>query len=161
MSQHWQVTSIGHVHSPYVQPQGTPIQSGSDDTPATIKIDEAYVEALADLDGFERIWVLTWQHRAKPFAAKVTPYMDTNPRGLFSTRAPSRPNPIGLSVVRLAGVQDNVLKIRGCDMLDGTPVLDIKPYAPQFDAVGDSRAGWLTTKDPKQFRADERFGREE
>ena len=151
-------TPIGVVHSPHAAPGGTPIQSGADDTPATVEIDGAYADALADLGGFERIWLLLWFHRAGPFRLKVVPYMDTHPRGLFATRAPCRPNPIGLSAVRLLAVRGNVLDIRGCDALDGTPVLDIKPYAPRFDAFPDSRVGWLARKDPRRHRADDRFG---
>jgi tRNA-Thr(GGU) m(6)t(6)A37 methyltransferase TsaA len=159
MTQTFQVRPIGVVRSPYARPKATPVQSGRDDTPATVELDPSWAEALADLEGFERIWLLTWLDRAGPFRAKVVPYMDTQPRGLFATRAPCRPNPIGLSVVRLKAVRGTVLEVLGCDALDGTPVPDVKPYAPRFDAFPDSRAGWLKQKRPEGRRADDRFGR--
>ena len=150
------VQPIGVVHSPYREPEGMPTQSGRDETPATVEIDPAYAEGLSDLEGFERIWLVCWHHRARPCRLKVTPHMDSRPRGLFATRAPSRPNPIGISPVRLVAVRGNVLEIRGCDLLDGTPVLDIKPYAPQFDAFEGSRVGWLAERDPSAHPADGR-----
>ena len=158
MSEMFRIRPIGVVRSPFAGADGTPIQSGRDHTPAAVEIDPSYAEGLADLEGFERIWLLTWLDRAGPCRLKVTPYMDTRPRGLFATRAPCRPNPIGLSVVRLAGVRGRVLEIVGCDMLDGTPVLDVKPYSPKFDAFPDSAPGWLTEKDPSRFRASHRPG---
>ena len=94
MDESYQVHPIGVIHSPYPRAKGTPIQSGADETPATVELDAACAEGLSDLDGFERIWLLTWHHQAGPYRLKVTPYMDTVERGLFSTRAPSRPNPI-------------------------------------------------------------------
>ncbi len=159
MSKSYRVRPIGVIRSPYVQPRGTPIQSGPDETAATVEVDPAYAEGLADLEGFERIWLLTWMDRAGPCRLRIRPYMDNKERGLFSTRAPARPNPLGLSLVRLLAVRGNVLEIRGCDLLDGTPLLDIKPYAPRIDAFADSRAGWLADKDPTRTRADDRFHR--
>jgi tRNA-Thr(GGU) m(6)t(6)A37 methyltransferase TsaA len=157
MAERYRLRPIGVIHSPYTQPEGTPIQSGADDTAATVEVYRAYAAGLADLEGFKRIWLLAWYDRTKPYSLKVKPFMDSRPRGLFATRAPSRPNPIGLSLVKLAAVRDNILEVRGCDLLDGTPLLDIKPYAPQFDAFPDSRAGWLTGCDPKDAKADRRF----
>ena len=157
MQPSYEVTPIGVIHSPYREGAGAPIQSGQDETPAEIEIDPRYEDALADLDRFERVWVLTWLDRAKPCRLKVVPYMDTVERGLFSTRAPSRPNPIGLSVMKLQAVRGHKLSVSGCDMLDGTPVLDLKPYAPRFDAFPDSAVGWLAERDPRRYRADQRF----
>lgn len=159
MAETYLLRPIGVIHSPYTRPDGTPIQSSSDDTAATVEVYPAYAEGLADLDGFERIWLLTWFDRAGPYTPKVKPFMDARARGLLATRAPCRPNPIGLSLARLVAVRGNILDIRGCDLLDGTPLLDIKPYAPRFDAFPDSGAGWLAQKDPQHYRADDRFGK--
>ena len=101
------------------------------------------VEGLGDLDGFSHVILLCHLHKARPYRLKVIPYLDTEPRGLFATRAPSRPNPIGLSVVELLGISGNTLKVRGLDLLDGTPVLDIKPYLPDLDAAPLDRPGWV------------------
>jgi tRNA-Thr(GGU) m(6)t(6)A37 methyltransferase TsaA len=118
---------------------------------------EEYREGLADLDGFERIWLLFWLDKAAPYKLKVKPYMDENMRGLFSTRAPSRPNPIGMSCVRLLGVEGNILKISELDILDGTPLLDIKPYVGKVDCFDVKRSGWLDSVEHKNIKADDRF----
>jgi len=148
---------IGVIRSPYTEPAGVPIQSAvAGDSPGRAEIFEPYVDALGDLDGFERIWLIYAFHRCGPARLRVTPFRDTIERGLFSTRAPCRPNPIGLSPVRLLRVDGNVLELDGVDILDGTPLLDIKPYAPQFDAFPSSRAGWLD-RGTDRNHADERF----
>lgn len=152
--------SIGVIRTPHRRQAGTPIQSyAAKDVAGEIEIFPPYREALQDLQGFDRIWVLYWLHQAKPFAPRVIPYRDVVERGLFSTRAPSRPNPIGLSAVRLLEIneQTGILKVLDVDMLDGTPLLDIKPYVPQFDCHPDSKAGWLSEKGADRDIADERF----
>jgi tRNA-Thr(GGU) m(6)t(6)A37 methyltransferase TsaA len=122
---------IGVVRSLNREASGTPIQPAfAEEVEAEVVVDGEFEEALKDLEGFERIWLVTWLDRTRPFRPLVVPYRDTRHRGLFATRAPSRPNPIGLSVVRLIRREGRVLHIRGCDLLDGTPVLDIKPYVP-------------------------------
>ena len=126
-----QLEPIGRIHSPFTEQTGTPIQPGLAD------------EALDDLEGFERIWLLFHLDRAKSWQPKIVPYRDREARGLFSTRAPARPNPLGLSVVRLLGRQGPRLIVGGLDILDGTPLFDIKPYVPEFDAFDNSGAGWL------------------
>jgi tRNA-Thr(GGU) m(6)t(6)A37 methyltransferase TsaA len=149
---------IGTVHSPYKEQEGTPIQpSRSDNAEGTVVLDEDFVEALSDLDGFSHIILLCHLHKARPHRLKVIPYLDTEPRGLFATRAPSRPNPIGLSVVELLAIEGNVLHIRGLDLLDGTPVLDIKPYVGEFDDRTELRTGWLGRAREKTRVADDRF----
>ncbi len=139
--------------------KGTPIQphTGQPD-PAEIHIDPPWREGLSDLEGFDRIWLLVWLDRAKPCRLKVVPYRDNVPRGVFSTRAPSRPNPIGLSCVRLLAVEaeEGVLRVEAVDLLDGTPVLDIKPYVPEFDAFPGAAAGWHS-RGLRRDRADDRF----
>jgi tRNA-Thr(GGU) m(6)t(6)A37 methyltransferase TsaA len=113
--------------------------------------------ALMDVEGFERIWLLYAFDRAGSFEPRVTPYRDTQEHGLFATRAPSRPNPLGISVVRLIARADNVLRVCDVDVLDGTPLLDIKPYVPEFDAYPDAKAGWLDQRRDERRVADARF----
>ncbi len=149
---------IGVVHSPFTAHSGTPIQPRfAREAEGTVELFPEYAAALDGLEGFERIWLLAWLHRGRPWQARVVPYRDTVERGLFATRAPSRPNPIGLSAVRLLGVDGTTLHVAGLDLLDGTPVLDIKPYAPLFDAFPEARAGWLDATSHAREAADERF----
>lgn len=153
-----QVKPIGIIHSPFKAAQGTPIQPVfAGDIQGTVEVFEQYQEGLADLDGFERIWLLFWLDRAASYKLKVKPYMDENMRGLFSTRAPSRPNPIGMSCVRLLGIEGNILKISELDILDGTPLLDIKPYVGKVDCFDVKRSGWLDAAEHKNTKADDRF----
>jgi tRNA-Thr(GGU) m(6)t(6)A37 methyltransferase TsaA len=149
---------IGVIRSPHQSPAGTPIQPAfAEAVEGEVVVNESVAEALDDIDCFERIWLIYCLDRAKPWKHRVVPYRDTQERGLFATRAPSRPNPIGLSVVRLLGRQNNVLRVRGLDILDGTPLLDIKPYVPEFDAFPDSKAGWLDERRQECREADGRF----
>ncbi|HQF23261.1 MAG TPA: tRNA (N6-threonylcarbamoyladenosine(37)-N6)-methyltransferase TrmO [Polyangiaceae bacterium] len=149
---------IGIIRTPFLEQKGTPIQpSESGSTLGVVHVDPPYREALADLDGFERIWLLFCFDPSKPWQPRVVPYRDVMPRGLFATRAPSRPNAIGLSVVKLLSVSHDQLEVQGVDMLDGTPILDIKPYVPEFDAFPQSRAGWLDESQTRRQRADPRF----
>lgn len=120
---------------------------------------EPFLDALADLAGFERLWLLYHLDRAAAFKPRVVPYRDTVERGLFATRSPSRPNPIGLSAVRLISVERDGLLVEGLDVLDETPLLDIKPYVPEFDSHPSSKAGWFESA-LKTERADGRFERE-
>lgn len=139
--------AIGTVHSPFTAPEGTPIQSGA--SGAAIGIVEVlpeYREGLQDLEGFSHIILLTYFHLTQGFSLKVKPFLDDQERGLFATRAPARPNPIGLSIVRLERVEGARLHIRDVDIVDGTPVLDIKPYVPKFDIRQDATSGWVTSR---------------
>ena len=154
---------IGVIRSPFREASGTPIQAAlAEDAEGSVEVLEEFAGGLKDLEGFERIWLLYWFDRAKSDGQLlVTPYLDTTPRGVFSTRAPSRPNAIGLSSVRLLSVEHNVLKIQGVDVLDGTPLLDIKPYVPRFDCFEAARAGWLDSTTTGRAVADSRFERTE
>ena len=149
---------IGLIHSPFKNQAGTPIQPrfAEESVRGHVEVFEPYVEALDDLEGFERIWLLFHLDRARPWKPKVIPYRDTVERGLFSTRAPARPNPLGLSVVRLLSRQGSRLMIGGLDILDGTQLFDIKPYSPKFDAFPESQAGWLD-RGQVTDQADKRF----
>jgi len=141
------LTPIGTVLSPFRQAYGTPVQPFcAEGTEGRIEIFDDYLEGLTDLDGFQRIWVLFWCHRSRRPKLTVTPYRDTMQHGLFATRAPSRPNPIGLSALRLFGVSGNILHVGELDILDGTPVLDIKPYVSQYDSYPAQRCGWLDSE---------------
>jgi tRNA-Thr(GGU) m(6)t(6)A37 methyltransferase TsaA len=153
---------IGIVHSPFKDPRGTPIQAVSDkDTEATIEVFEEYAEGLQDLDGFSHAILLLHFHLSKKAELKQKPFLDDRERGVFSIRSPSRPNPIGISVVKIVSIDDNIVTIRGIDILDGTPLLDIKPYVPEFDAIRVERIGWLEGKLEKlsETSDDGRFSR--
>ncbi|MEW6744818.1 MAG: tRNA (N6-threonylcarbamoyladenosine(37)-N6)-methyltransferase TrmO [Planctomycetota bacterium] len=153
-----QLKTIGIIHTPFHRPEGTPIQpSLSPGTEGWVEIFAPYVAGLKDLAGFERIWLLTWLDRVTEERLIVVPFLDKVERGVFATRAPSRPNPIGLSCVRLLEVRKHILRVQDVDMLDGTPLIDIKPYAPRLDHFTTSRNGWLDTVDFKNMCADSRF----
>jgi tRNA (adenine37-N6)-methyltransferase len=150
--------SIGVIKTNNKDAAGTPIQPAyAQGTEGTVVLDEAFSDALDDLDGFERIWLIFLLDRAGPFKSHVVPYRDNKAHGTFATRSPCRPNPIGMSVVRLVRRQDRVLMIADVDILDGTPLLDIKPYIPVFDAHPNSHAGWFSSSDSKREHADSRF----
>ena len=138
---------IGIIHSPYDTPQGTPIQpAGARGVVGHIEIFPDFISGLADLAGFSHIYLLYHFHLSRKFSLTVRPFLDGQIRGLFATRAPSRPNPIGLSVVRLIDINDGRLKIEDVDVVDGTPLLDIKPYVPEFDVRQTERIGWIGQK---------------
>jgi len=135
---------IGVIHTPFVKPEGMPIQpAGAAGVTGTVEVFEEYREGLKDLDGFSHVILLYHFHRSQGFKLHVLPFMDKHPRGVFATRAPKRPNPIGLSVVQLDKIESRVLHVRNVDILDGTPLLDIKPYVPEFDKCANVRTGWL------------------
>jgi tRNA-Thr(GGU) m(6)t(6)A37 methyltransferase TsaA len=149
---------IGIIHTPFVKQEGTPVQPAlAEGAEGWIELHEQYLPALKDLDGFERIWLLYWFDRVGEVKLEVVPYLDTVMRGLFATRAPARPNPIGISSVRLLGIEKNILRVADVDILDGTPLLDIKPYCPKFDAYEVQRVGWLEGTGQKRPLADDRF----
>ena len=135
---------IGTIHSPFQELEGMPIQpAGARGVVGRVEICPQYAEGLKDLDGFSHIILLYHLHRSQGFNLHVVPFLDSKLRGLFATRAPKRPNPIGLSVVRLDKIEGGVLHIENVDILDGTPLLDIKPFVPEFDTQAEVRTGWL------------------
>jgi tRNA (adenine37-N6)-methyltransferase len=153
-----EIEPIGTIHSPFTAQQGTPIQPAmAAGAEGRVEVRPEWAEALADLDGFERIWLIYAFDRAGPARTEVTPYLDSQPRGLFATRAPTRPNPIGMSCVRLLAVVGTTLRVADIDVLDGTPLLDIKPYAPPFDHFEVQRWGWLQASGSERTVADGRF----
>jgi tRNA (adenine37-N6)-methyltransferase len=154
---------IGIIHTPFKQPKGTPIQpKRSGGAEGTIEVYPEFEAGLSDLDGFSHISLIYYFHLSKGFELSVVPYLDTHKRGVFATRAPRRPNPLGFSTVRLEEVDGCVLHITDVDMIDGTPLLDIKPYVPVFDETTEYRLGWLTevARNARDTAADERFHRE-
>ena len=151
---------IGCIHSPFTSLQGMPIQPwGAADVEGRIEIYPQFRLGLRDLDGFSHVYVLSHLHAHSGYSLMVTPFLDTEQRGLFATRAPKRPNPIGLSVLRLKEVAEDGLVVLGVDLLNGTPVLDIKPYVPEFDENEQCRSGWLEGKANRagNHRSDGRF----
>jgi tRNA-Thr(GGU) m(6)t(6)A37 methyltransferase TsaA len=151
---------IGVIHSPFTEQRGTPIQSAlAGDAAGWIEVAPPYIAALRDLAECERIWVLYHLDRTANFEPLVTPYLDTKEHGLFATRSPARPNPIGMSVLRMKAVAGTRIDVDGLDILDGTPLLDIKPYVPDFDAFSPSRAGWFDRVSKDNDKADSRFSR--
>ncbi|HEX75565.1 MAG TPA: tRNA (N6-threonylcarbamoyladenosine(37)-N6)-methyltransferase TrmO [Dehalococcoidia bacterium] len=136
---------IGIIHSPFKEPHGTPIQpTAARDIEGTVEIFPEYVGGLKDIEGFSHVILIYHFHLSKGWTLEVKPYMDDQLRGVFATRAPARPNPIGMSIVHLNRVEEERLYIRDVDIVDGTPLLDIKPYVSEFDAQEVERTGWLT-----------------
>ena len=153
---------IGVIHSQYKQATGTPIQPcRAYESHGYVALREEFAAGLADLAGFDRVWLIYFFHRAAAAKLSVIPYRDKVERGLFATRAPARPNAIGMSCVRLLEVERSILRIADVDILDGTPLLDLKPYVPQYDNYPVQRCGWLDTVPDKPVVADDRFEREE
>lgn len=158
MNPTYSVQSIGIIRTPYHQPQDMPIQASEDPhVHGTAIIDPPWHEGLADLTGFDRVWLLWWAHRGRPAVPLVTPFRDTQPRGVFATRVPIRPNPIAMSCVRLVSVGPDRIRFEGVDMLDGTPLLDIKPYVPVWDAFPGIRSGWYDRAGRPDGLSDPRF----
>jgi len=151
---------IGIIHTPFPEPKGMPSQPAAGvGVKATIEVFPEFRDGLSDLDGFSHIILLYHLHKSEGYKLRTVPFMDTVERGLFSTRAPKRPNPIGLSVVQLNKIEDGILHIQNIDIVDGTPLLDIKPYVPEFDQQPEIRTGWLEVarKTVSDRRSDERF----
>jgi len=158
MTEILQIEPIGVIETPFEEAEGAPIQSSrSAGATGTIRLDPRFREGLDDLEGFERIWLIYWFHKAPEPRLKVTPFLDQEERGIFATRAPARPCPIGMSAVRLLAIHGSILEVADVDMLNGTPLLDIKPYVPEFDCHPQSRAGWLDRSRSERSLADGRF----
>jgi tRNA-Thr(GGU) m(6)t(6)A37 methyltransferase TsaA len=154
---------IGVIHTPFTVLESMPIQpAGGDGVQGTVDVFEEYRAGLKDLDGFSHIILLYHFHHSRGYRTHVVPFLDSQPRGVFATRAPRRPNPIGLSVVRLNRIEGGVVHIENVDILDGTPLIDIKPYVPEFDAQDDVRTGWLehVRTTVSQRKSDDRFKQE-
>ena len=154
---------IGVIHTPFDSPEGMPIQpAGADATVGTVELEEPYAEGLEDLEGFSHCILLYHFHAAdEDVSMHVEPFLDDVERGLFATRAPMRPNQIGLSVVEIVDVDGTELSVRGIDVVDGTPLLDVKPFVPSFDVPDRDtvETGWMGASRQRvgSQRADDRF----
>jgi len=138
--------------------EGTPIQPAyALGVEGQVIVDEPFALALDDIEGFERIWLIYWMDRVSVFKPRVVPYRDTREHGLFATRSPCRPNAIGMSAVRLVCREGSILHVVDVDVLDDTPLIDIKPYVPEFDAHPSAKAGWFDTAGEDRKVADNRF----
>ena len=137
---------IGIIHSPYKSREQAPRQGCEHKEICQVELFPQFEQGLKDIEGFSHIILIYWFHKSKGYSLTVKPSWDVMPHGLFTTRSPDRPCPLGLSVVELVARKENVLKVRGLDALDGTPLLDIKPYIPSLDAIADAKPGWLKDK---------------
>ena len=155
-----QFKAIGRIHTPFDTIAGMPIQpTGAAGIRGTVELCAAYAEGLKDLKGFSHIILLYHFHKSGQPKLIVEPFLDKTPRGVFATRAPSRPNAIGLSIVKLIEIKGRRLTVENIDVLDGTPLLDIKPYVPEFDHHPADRTGWLARAQGavKNYKSDQRF----
>ena len=152
---------IGVIRTAFESPDGMPIQPvGEAAVEGTVELKKEYADGLQDLDGFTHCILLYHFHESDDAASlEVEPFLDDEQRGVFATRAPQRPNPIGLSVVRIESIEDETVTITGIDVVDQTPLLDIKPFVPEFDVPSDVDTGWLTASEStiQSKEADGRF----
>lgn len=151
---------IGVIHTPFKMKEGMPIQpAGASGFRGTVELKQEFTEGLLDLDGFSHIILIYHFHQSYGFELQVTPFLDDKPHGVFATRAPKRPKPVGISVVRLPGISANIIEIANVDMLDGTPLLDIKPYIPAFDVPQAEKTGWMNHAKNRlnDIKSDDRF----
>ena len=151
---------IGIIHSPFTDPENMPIQPvGATGNSGTVEVFQEFSEGLKDLDGFSHIYLIYEFHKQEKEKLRVVPFMDSEEHGIFATRSPARPNKIGISIVKLLSVEENILTVENIDILDETPLLDIKPYIKNFDFVQDSTTGWMKSSvtEVKRKRSDNRF----
>jgi tRNA-Thr(GGU) m(6)t(6)A37 methyltransferase TsaA len=142
--------TIGVIHSPFTEKNQTPIQVVRSQAMGQVEVYPEFADGLKDIEHLSHIHLLYIFHQSSGYNLHVKPFLDDNEHGIFATRYPYRPNPIGMSTVRLLSRKDNILTIEGVDVLDGTPLLDIKPYIPDFDIrIEDVRIGWYETRSKK------------
>ncbi len=154
--------SIGIIHTPFQDISGVPIQPpAAKGVAGTVEVDERFADGLKDIEGFSHVMLIYHCHLSNEPRLQIRPFLDDTVRGVFATRAPTRPNPIGLSVVRLVRVEGCILHVENIDVVDGTPLLDIKPYVPEFDCNDDVSIGWLSKRVEKlpETKSDRRFKR--
>ena len=147
---------IGIIHTEFKEKTNVPIQPKFSKSKGRIELNSEFEKGLADLKDFSHIILIYFFHRSKKYSLSVMPFLDDIPKGVFSTRAPARPNSIGMSIVKLNSIKNNILHISNVDILDGTRLLDIKPYVPCFDKI-DSSSGWIDGKIKKEHLSDARF----
>jgi len=151
---------IGVIHSPFRSGEDVPIQAAyARNIEGTVEVFPEYTQGLKDLDQFSHLILIYHFHQSKGYELQVRPFLDSQPRGVFACRAPRRPNPIGISTVRLNAIKGSILHVTDLDIVDGTPLLDIKPYVPEYDDRRDVRIGWLESRiqEAGEKRADTRF----
>ncbi len=156
-----ELKTIGKIYSPFEEKKGMPIQSRmADGIKGKIEIFEEFEEGLSDLDGFSHIYLIYLFHKSEGYNLKTKPFLSENEYGVFATRAPRRPNPIGISIVKLLNMNKNIIEVENLDILNGTPLLDIKPYIPQFDLFQTDKNGWTDNKlkISQKIISDNRFG---
>jgi tRNA-Thr(GGU) m(6)t(6)A37 methyltransferase TsaA len=141
--------SIGVIHSPFKEKDKTPIQASRSQAIGLVEIFPEFADGLKDIEALSHIYLLYAFHESSGYDLQVKPFLDDQKHGVFATRYPYRPNPIGLSIVKLISRMENTLTVEGIDTLDGTPLLDIKPYVPDFDLRTDVRTGWYETRSQK------------
>jgi tRNA-Thr(GGU) m(6)t(6)A37 methyltransferase TsaA len=140
--------AIGVIRSEHIVAEATPIQPVyASECRGRAELFSEFAEGLADIEGFSHVYLIYWLHRAAPAQLRVKPFLEDREHGIFATRAPCRPNPIGLSLVRLVRREGPTLLLEGVDVLDGTPLLDLKPYSPRYDTVEQPRGGWTDRVD--------------
>ncbi len=158
-----ELQQIATIKTPFLNLENMPIQpKGAKDTYATIEFKKEYQEGLKDLDGFSHIYLIYYFHKVKTSKLTVVPFneLSNTKRGVFSTRTPMHPNCIGLSIVELISIKENIVTIKGIDVLDGTPLLDIKPYIENFDKISvDTKSGWMksSNEEVSNKKSDNRF----
>lgn len=140
------IRPIGTIHTSFTDKTQTPIQPSRSRAVGWVEVEAEFTEGLNDIEGFSHIVLLYAFHCSSGYALSVKPFLDDQQRGLFATRYPCRPNPIGLSIVRLIRRNDNELVVMGIDVLDGTPLIDIKPHVPEFDVRTGVCTGWYATR---------------
>lgn len=151
---------VGIIHTPFKTKEGMPIQpNGAIGIKGQVIVKEKFTPGLCDLDGFSHVILIYHFHKSSGFELLTTPFLDDIKRGVFATRAPKRPNSIGISVVRLLRIEKNILQVENVDMLDETPLLDIKPYIPDFDIHKTEKNGWIENKTNQlnKIKSDKRF----
>jgi len=155
------INSIGIIHTPFNDIKGMPIQPlAAEGVKGHIELFPKYIEGLIDLEGFSHITLLYQLHKINSYDLMVKPFMDNTEHGIFATKSPKRPNAIGLSTVKLLGIENNVIHIEMVDMLNGTPLIDIKPFFSKFDNRTNTTSGWLDNQENipvRELRSDERF----
>ena len=134
------------IHSPFTKKEKTPIQPSRSKAIGKVEVFPQFVEGLQDIEGFSHLILLYMFHLSTEYKMLIRPYLDDIEHGVFATRYPNRPNPIGLSIVQLVSRYENYLEVKGIDVLDGTPLVDIKPYLPKFDIRENVRAGWFDSR---------------
>jgi tRNA-Thr(GGU) m(6)t(6)A37 methyltransferase TsaA len=156
------LSPIGIIHSENCDPARTPIQPVcAEGCCGRVEVLDEYADGLVDIEGFSHLHLLYWLHRSAPASLMVTPYLEDVPHGIFATRTPTRPNPLGLSVVRLVERRGRMLFVEDVDVLNGTPLLDIKPYVERFDVRLGTRGGWTDSVDAETFCRRGTRGRQE